>query len=70
MGLGSAWPRATSCAGAKDTAPVDEEGVPAYFTYWVPRLFGAWMCILTAIYTGERHDRLFKNAEDIWGNPG
>ena len=47
-------------------ARVYPQRVRAYFTHWVRRLFGASGCRLTASYTGERHDRLFKNAEVIW----
>ena len=42
----------------------------AYFTHWIRRLFGTSRCRVTALYTGERHDRLFKNAEVIWGIRG
>ena len=38
-------------------------GVRAYFTHWVPRLFGASRCRVTVIYSGVRHERLFKNAD-------
>ena len=44
-----------------------KQRVRAYFTHWIPRSFGASRCRLIAIYTGDRRDKLFKNAEVIWG---